>query len=53
MTVSLAYGGEGLGTAWGHQTATEYIRRAGFENIEITGVKDDRSNSYFISRRAK
>jgi 2-polyprenyl-3-methyl-5-hydroxy-6-metoxy-1,4-benzoquinol methylase len=53
MTVSLAYGGEGLGTAWGHQTATEYISRAGFENIEITGVKDDRSNSYFISQRAQ
>ena len=25
MTVSLAYGGEGLGTAWGHQTAVERL----------------------------
>lgn len=52
MTVSLAYDGEGLGTAWGHQTATEYLTRAGFTDIEVTGVKDDRSNSYFIATKA-
>jgi len=52
MTVSLAYDGEGLGTAWGHQTATQYLTAAGFTNIEITGVKDDRSNSYFISHKS-
>jgi ubiquinone/menaquinone biosynthesis C-methylase UbiE len=51
MTVSLAYGGEGLGTAWGHQTATEYLTAAGFADIEITGVRDDRSNNYFISKK--
>ncbi|MEC8976494.1 MAG: class I SAM-dependent methyltransferase [Actinomycetota bacterium] len=51
MTVSLAYDGEGLGTAWGHQTATEYLTDAGFTNIEITGVRDDRSNNYFISKK--
>lgn len=48
MTVSLAYDGEGLGTAWGHQTATERLGQAGFTDIELTGVRDDRSNSYFI-----
>ncbi len=51
MTVSLAYGGEGLGTAWGHQTATEYLTDAGFTDVEITGVRDDRSNNYFISKK--
>ena len=51
MTVSLAYGGEGLGTAWGHQTATEYLTAAGFADIEITGVRDDRSNNYFLSNK--
>ena len=51
MTVSLAYDGEGLGTAWGDQTATEYLTDAGFTNIEITGVRDDRSNNYFISKK--
>jgi len=51
MTVSLAYGGEGLGTAWGHQTATAYLTDAGFTEIEITGVRDDRSNNYFVSKK--
>jgi hypothetical protein len=51
MQVSLAYGGEGLGAAWGHQTATERLTKAGFTNIELTGVHDDRTNSYFISHR--
>ena len=30
MTVSLAYGGEGLGTAWGEQLAIEKLTKAGF-----------------------
>ncbi|MCH9802501.1 methyltransferase domain-containing protein [Acidimicrobiales bacterium] len=51
MTVSLAYGGEGLGTAWGHQTAVERLTSAGFSDIEVTGVRDDRSNSYFLSTK--
>ena len=50
MQVSLAYGGEGLGTAWGHQTATEYLTTAGFSDIEVTGVREDRANSYFLAR---
>ena len=51
MTVSLAYDGEGLGTAWGRQTATERLTAAGFTDIEVTGVRDDRSNSYFLSTK--
>ena len=30
MTVSLAQGGEGLGTVWGEQKAAEYLTEAGF-----------------------
>jgi 2-polyprenyl-3-methyl-5-hydroxy-6-metoxy-1,4-benzoquinol methylase len=30
MTVSLAQGGEGLGTMWGRQKALEYMKAAGF-----------------------
>ncbi|MDG2114824.1 MAG: class I SAM-dependent methyltransferase [Actinomycetota bacterium] len=52
MQVSLAYGGNGLGAAWGHQTATEYLERAGFVDIEMTGVREDRANNFFISQRA-
>jgi len=48
MTVSMAHGGEGLGTAWGHQTAVERLTLAGFVDIEVTGVRHDRSNSYFL-----
>ena len=51
MTVSLAYGGDGLGTAWGHQLATEYLTDAGFADIQIEGIRDDRGNNYFISKK--
>jgi ubiquinone/menaquinone biosynthesis C-methylase UbiE len=51
MTVSLAYGGDGLGTAWGHQLATEYLTDAGFVDIKIDGIRDDRGNNYFISKK--
>lgn len=51
MTVSMAYGGEGLGTAWGRQTAVERLTLAGFTDIEVTGVRDDRSNSYFLATK--
>ena len=51
MTVSLAYDGEGLGAAWGAQTATEYLEEAGFADVEVTGIRDDRSNTYFLARK--
>lgn len=51
MTVSLAYDGEGLGAAWGRQTALEYLGAAGFTDIEVTGVHDDRANTYFICHK--
>jgi ubiquinone/menaquinone biosynthesis C-methylase UbiE len=51
MTVSLAYDGEGLGAAWGEQTASRYLRDVGFVDIEITGIRDDRSNTYFLARK--
>ena len=52
MTVSMAYGGPGLGTAWGEQMAVEWLSDAGFSDIETTGVRDDRPNSYFIGHKA-
>lgn len=51
MTVSMAYGGPGLGTAWGEQMAMEWLGDAGFVDIQCTGVRDDRPNSYFLSRK--
>ncbi len=51
MTVSLAYGGEGLGAAWGEQEAVARLSAAGFVDIEVGSVRDDRSNTYFVARK--
>lgn len=51
MTVSLAYGGEGLGTAWGAQLATQMMRDAGFSQIETRNVEGDILNNYYIARK--
>ena len=52
MTVSLAYDGEGLGTAWGEQLAIEKLTAAGFSSIEVTGIKADRANHYLLATKA-
>ncbi len=49
MTVSLAYGGEGLGAVWGAQLAQERLARAGFTDVTLHEVRDDRSNTYFLA----
>jgi 2-polyprenyl-3-methyl-5-hydroxy-6-metoxy-1,4-benzoquinol methylase len=51
MTVSLAQGGEGLGTMWGQEKAQELIRAAGFENVEIHQLEHDFQNDYYIIRK--
>lgn len=49
MPVSLAYGGEGLGTAWGGQKALELLNAAGFERVEIKRVDGDIFNNYYVA----
>jgi hypothetical protein len=49
MTVSLSQGGEGLGTAWGEQQATELLRDAGFTSVEIKYLPNDMRSSYYIA----
>lgn len=51
MTVSLALGGEGLGTAWGEQKALEYLAAAGFRKVETIKIEGDALNVYFIARK--
>ncbi len=51
MTVSLAEGGMGLGTAWGEQRAVEMLTDAGFTDIEVTGIKADRANHYLLATK--
>ena len=50
MTVSLALDGDGLGTVWGEQMATEMLTTAGFESVEIAHIEADITNSYYIAR---
>jgi hypothetical protein len=50
MTVSLAQGGEGLGTMWGEELARELLREAGFSEVRIEQLPHDIQNSYFIVR---
>ncbi len=50
MTVSLAVGGVGLGTAWGEQTARQYLSDAGFSSVDSVPAPGPQ-NTIFICRR--
>lgn len=50
-TVSLAQGGEGLGTMWGQEMARELLREAGFSNIVIHQLEHDFQNDYYVIRK--
>ncbi|MFW6194959.1 MAG: methyltransferase domain-containing protein [Chloroflexota bacterium] len=52
MTVSLAWGGQGLGTMWGEQKAREMLREAGFANVDVQRLAHDFQNSYYVCRKA-
>jgi len=51
MSVSLGLGGEGLGTAWGEQLATDLLNAAGFDDVQITGVDNDPFNTCYIAQK--
>lgn len=50
MTVSLAQGGEGLGTMWGIERIRDHLERAGFGSIEVHRLEHDEQNDYFVAR---
>ncbi len=50
MTVSLALGGEGLGTMWGEQLARELLAEAGFAQIDVHTIPGDVFNNYYLAR---
>jgi ubiquinone/menaquinone biosynthesis C-methylase UbiE len=52
MPVSLAQGGEGLGTAWGEQRAREYLDDAGFVDVEVKHLQGDVFHTFFVARKA-
>lgn len=49
MQVSLAGGGPGLGTVWGHQLATTMLGDAGFTGIERFDLEGDPTNCLYAS----
>jgi SAM-dependent methyltransferase len=51
MTVSLAIGGDGLGTAWGKQKALQMLADAGFRDVRTERVEGDIQNNYYIARK--
>lgn len=51
MTVSLAHGGEGLGTVWGEERASELLAEAGFADVSKFSIEGDVLNVYFVARR--
>jgi len=52
MSVSLAQGGEGLGTMWGEQTARRMLAEAGLAVESVARVDGDMENSYYVCRKA-
>jgi SAM-dependent methyltransferase len=50
MTVSLALGGDGLGTVWGRELASSMLQQAGFTQVEVREVEDDPFNDYYVCR---
>ena len=51
MTVSLASGGAGLGTAWGEQLALRMLADAGFTGVTVSDVPDDPMDSLYVAYR--
>ncbi len=51
MTVSLAYGGAGLGNMWGEQKAIEMLGEAGFANVDVKRVEGDILNNFYIATK--
>ncbi len=51
MSVSLAQGGEGLGTMWGREKARELLTEAGFRDIQIHRLDHDIQNDYYVMQK--
>jgi 2-polyprenyl-3-methyl-5-hydroxy-6-metoxy-1,4-benzoquinol methylase len=52
MTVSLALGGAGLGTAWGEELARQMLAEAGFRSVATQQLPHDILNTYYIVRKS-
>ena len=52
MTVSLAAGGDGLGTAWGRQLATSMLDDAGLTDVAVHELDNAPFNYFFVASKA-
>lgn len=48
MSVSIAGGGEGLGTAWGKELALRMLADAGFRDVRVETLPHDAINFYYV-----
>jgi SAM-dependent methyltransferase len=51
MSVSLAFDGAGLGTAWGRQLALTMLGDAGFTQVGVEEVDTDPINYYYVATK--
>jgi hypothetical protein len=51
MSVSLAFDGAGLGTAWGRQLALSMLGDAGFKDVRVEEIETDPINSYYVAKK--
>jgi SAM-dependent methyltransferase len=51
MSVSLAFDGAGLGTAWGRQLALTMLGDAGFKDVQVEEIDTDPINYYYIATK--
>lgn len=51
LTVSLAVGGAGLGTAWGEQVARRMLAEAGFGDVVVHDAPGDPGNAVFVTHK--
>jgi SAM-dependent methyltransferase len=52
MTVSLAEGGAGLGTAWGQQLARRMLEEAGFASVDVVPAPGPQNDIYVCRKQA-
>jgi SAM-dependent methyltransferase len=51
MSVSLAFDGAGLGTAWGRQLALSMLGDVGFKDVRVTEIGTDPINYYYVATK--
>jgi hypothetical protein len=51
LTVSLAYGGAGLGAMWGEELARQMLDDAGFVDVQVYDVPDDPLDVLYVARK--